>query len=121
MDGSERSVSLVYAPRAGLRASKVTGVALLVQSFRATVEPMLEKNVGMGGKVEFVTVAGHPGYWVSGEPHGFAYATRAGGGFEPQRLADHTLLVEANGLLLRVEGRVGRERAVEIAESALIE
>ena len=38
--------------------------------------------------------------------------------FEPQRLAGPTLLVDrADGTLLRVEGRISRERAVEIAES----
>ena len=38
--------------------------------------------------------------------------------FEDQRLAGNTLLVErADGVLLRIEGDISRERAVEIAES----
>jgi hypothetical protein len=39
--------------------------------------------------------------------------------FEDQRLAGNTLLVErGDGLLLRIEGEIGRERAVRIAASA---
>ena len=38
--------------------------------------------------------------------------------FEDQRLAGNTLLVErADGLLLRIEGRISRDQAVRIAES----
>ena len=38
--------------------------------------------------------------------------------FEDQRLAGNTLLVErADGLLIRVEGDLARDRAVAIAES----
>jgi hypothetical protein len=94
----------------------------VVQTFRATVnQPIMEKMVGAGGTVERLTVAGAPAYWIGGEPHGFQYETPSGGAFVPQRLADHTLLVEAGGRLLRVEGRIARARAVAIAESALVE
>jgi hypothetical protein len=120
--GGQRGVALVYAPRAGLPPSNVTGVALVVQTFRASVDtPILEKMVGAGGRVERLTVAGGPAYWISGEPHGFQYTTPSGGEFVPQRLADHTLLVEYHGLLLRVEGRITRARAVAIARSALVQ
>jgi hypothetical protein len=72
------------------------------------------------GSVEFLMVGSSPAYWISGEPHGFQYTTRDGnGGFVAQRLADHTLLVERDGKLLRIEGPVSRERAIELAASAL--
>jgi hypothetical protein len=120
--GGQRGVALVYAPRAGLPPSKVTGVALVVQTFRASVNtPIMQKMVGAGGTVEHLTVAGAPAYWIGGEPHGFQYDTPSGGAFVPQRLADHTLLVERHGLLLRVEGRITRARAVQLAESALVQ
>jgi hypothetical protein len=120
--GGQRPVSLVYAPRAGLPASKVTGVALLVQTFRARIDRIIfEKMVGGRGTVERLTVAGADAYWISGEPHGFVYTTPTGGQFVPQRLADHTLLVERRGRLLRVEGPISRDRAVAIAESALVQ
>jgi hypothetical protein len=120
--GGQQPVALVYAPRPGLPASKVTGVALLVQTFHAAIDTIIfDKMVGGGGKVERLKVAGAPAYWISGEPHGFMYATPSGGAFVPQRLADHTLLVERGGRLLRVEGPLTRAAAVKIAESALIE
>lgn len=118
--GGERPVALVYAPREGLPASQVTGVALIVQTFTGDMsEPMIEKGLSAGGTVERLTVAGRPAYWVSGEPHGFMYETRGGGDFVPQRLADHTLIVQVEDRLLRVEGPLERSRAVAIAESAL--
>jgi hypothetical protein len=113
--GGQRPVALVYAPRDGLPPSKVTGVALLVQTFRARVDTVILKK--MGGSVEFLTVGGAPAYWLSGEPHGFQIVTPAGGGFFPQRLADHTLLVEKGGRILRVEGPLTHDAAVRIAES----
>jgi len=89
---------------------------VLVQSFRATVEPFIEKTVAMSSQVERVTVDGARGYWITGA-HGFAYRSGAAAGFEEQRLADRTLLVERDGLLIRVEGALAKERAVAIARS----
>ena len=88
-----------------------------MQEFPARVEPFIEKTIGMGARLERLRVGGAPAYWITGA-HGFAYERDGGGGFEEQRLAGNTLLVErADGLLLRVEGRVDRERAVAIASS----
>jgi hypothetical protein len=118
--GGQRPVALVYPAADGLKPSKVTGVALLVQTFRASVDEILLKKMSSSGSVEFLTVGGAPAYWISGEPHGFQYTTRDGSGaFVPQRLADHTLLVERGGKLLRIEGPISRERAIELARSAL--
>jgi hypothetical protein len=117
--GGQRPVALVYPPKEGLRPSKVTGVALLVQTFRAGVDEMILKKMSFMGSVEFLRVTGAPAYWISGEPHGFQYVTRDGNGaFVPQRLADHTLLVERGGKLLRIEGPITRARAIELATSA---
>jgi hypothetical protein len=113
----QRPVALVYAPGPGLPASKVTGVALIVQTFRASLDPILFKK--MATDVQATTVAGAPAYWIGGGAHGFMYSTPEGpGGFVPQRLADHTLLVErADHRLLRVEGPLTLEAAKRIAES----
>jgi hypothetical protein len=65
-------------------------------------------------------VDGDPAFFISGAPHGFAYYNeeRNESNFEEQRLAGNTLLVDrADGILLRIEGEISRERAVEIAES----
>ena len=48
--------------------------------------------------------------------HGFAYEDEGAVDFEDQRIAGNTLLVErADGLLMRVEGDLARDRAVAIA------
>jgi hypothetical protein len=98
-DGS-KVVSLVYEG------------PVLVQVFRARVSPFIQKTVGMGAKLERVP----DGYWITGA-HGFAYESSNGGTFEPQRLADRTLLIERNGDLIRVEGKISKARALEIADS----
>ena len=117
-DGT-RAASLVYTPRAGLPASGTSGVGLLVQTFPAAATPFIEKTISTGGDVERVTVDGARGYWINNS-HGFAYESDKGVGFEQGRLADRTLLVEADGLLLRIEGKLTKERAIEIARSVQV-
>jgi hypothetical protein len=113
-------VDLVYRARPGLPSSSNTGAGLLITEFRAVAEPLIEKSVSLGAKVERLTVGGDPAFFISGAPHGFAYynADTEQSNFEEQRLAGNTLLVDrSDGLLLRIEGDISRERAVEIAES----
>jgi hypothetical protein len=118
--GGQRPLALVYPAENGLKPSKVTGVALLVQTFRARVDEIILKKMSFSGSVEFLTVGGSPAYWISGEPHGFQYTTSDGNAdFVPQRLADHTLLVERGGKLLRIEGPISRDNAIKLAESAI--
>lgn len=113
-------VSLVYGRRAGIPRSPHTGAALLFMQFRASVdEDVIQKAAGGGATVTPVEVDGGSGYFLSGEPHGFAFVSESGEfGFEDQRLAGDTLLLERGRLLLRVEGEVSRAEAVEIARSA---
>jgi len=113
-------VDLVYRARPGLPRASTTGAGLLVTEFRAIAEPVIEKAVGTGAKVERLTVAGDPAFFISGAEHGFAYINTENdqAAFEDQRLAGNTLLVErSDGVLLRIEADISRERAVEIAES----
>ena len=110
-------VDLVYRPRPGLPSSG--GVGLLVTELRAVATPLIEKTLGEATRIERLTVGGDPAFFITGADHGFAYLTPGGEpAFETQRLAGPTLLVErADGVLLRVEGRLTREEAVRIAES----
>jgi hypothetical protein len=89
---------------------------VLVQTFRASVTPFIEKTVSSATDVERLDVDGARAYWITGS-HGFAYTTANNTSFEPQRLADSTLLVERDGVLLRVEGDIPRDRALAIARS----
>jgi hypothetical protein len=113
-------VDLVYRARPGLPSSSNTGAGLLITEFRAIASPVIEKSIGMGTRVERLTIDGDPAFFLSGREHGFAYAVGpANVGFEEQRLAGNTLLVErADGVLLRLEGELDRDEAVRIAESA---
>jgi hypothetical protein len=114
--GDER-VSLVYGERPGFTRAAGTGADLLVQEFRARVEPFIEKTVGEASSLERVTVDGDPAFFITGA-HGFAYEGQDDVRFEEQRLAGNTLLVErADGLLIRIEGDIARNRAVAIARS----
>ncbi|HEY7076999.1 MAG TPA: hypothetical protein VH418_16595 [Solirubrobacteraceae bacterium] len=115
--GTGPRVSLVYAPQAGIPRSRISGVGLLVTAFRGDPFPVIQKTI-IGAHAERLTIAGSPAIWLP-RAHGFAYATPGGVGFEPQRLADRTLLVERGGVLLRIEGRITRARAVAIARDAL--
>ncbi|HEY6888724.1 MAG TPA: hypothetical protein VI300_13120, partial [Solirubrobacter sp.] len=85
---------------------------LLVQVFRARATPFIEKTIGGGAHVQRVP----NGYWITGA-HGFAYQSAKGFGYEQQRLADRTLLIERDGLLIRVEGDTTKARALAIADS----
>jgi hypothetical protein len=111
------NVSLVYGDRPGYARADTTGAALLVQEFRARVTPFIMKSVGEGARLERLRVDGAPAYFITGS-HGFAYQQGASTDFEQQRLAGNTLLVErADGMLIRVEGDISRDRAVAVAQS----
>jgi hypothetical protein len=117
LDGGR--VDFIYRPRPGLPRASATGAGLLVTQLRATITPVIEKTLGSATKFERLRVGGDPAYFISGVDHGFAYEPSGGSmGFEQQRLAGPTLLVErSDGVLLRIEGRIGRDQAVRIAES----
>jgi len=110
-------VSLVYGERSGYARSTTTGAAVLVQELRARVEPFIEKTLGPATQLERLRVDGDPAFFITGA-HGFAFEDEGGVRFEEQRLAGNTLLVErADGLLIRVEGDLERDKAVAIADS----
>jgi hypothetical protein len=100
-------------------ASLLYGRTVLVQTFRARATPFIQKTVGSAKAVEPLKIDGGRAYWIRGA-HGFAYTIGANdAGYEQQRIAGNTLLVEKDGLLLRIEGALGRARAVAIARDAL--
>jgi len=111
-------VSFVYRPQPGLTRSPQTGTGLLVSEWRATVTPVVEKAAG-AAKLERFEIDGDHAFFISGKPHGVAWTDDNGDvSYENQRLAGNTLLVErGDGLLLRVEGDIGRADAVRIARS----
>ena len=106
-----RAVTLVYGDVAEPR--------LVLTQFRARLDDeFVQKVAGPGTRAERLTVAGGRAIWLSGEPHGFAFAL-PGGRFatEDFYLARNTLLWESGDLTLRIEGDLTREQALTIAES----
>ena len=91
----------------------------LFTQFRATVKEVIFKKVAVGTSIEPVRVEGGQGYFLSGEPHDFAYYDRAGN-FRQElvRLAGTTLLWERGALTLRLEAEVSKADALKIARSA---
>jgi hypothetical protein len=67
--------------------------------------------------VEFVNVNGGQGYWISGEPHTFAYLSTRVTIPERARLAGNVLLWEVGGVTYRIEGPRTLEEAMRVARS----
>jgi len=63
-------IALVYRARPGLPAAPHTSVGALLTEARGTV---FAKFFDPATRVEYVTVDGQPGYWLTGRPHLFAY------------------------------------------------
>jgi hypothetical protein len=112
-------VTLVYKSRPGLKSSGQTGVAVLITEANGAVDAQFfGKMLGDGTTLEEVTVNGHRGYWISGQPHIFFFID-AGGQFrmETMRLATNTLIIDDNGTVIRIEGDLTKAQALEIAAS----
>ncbi|HEV2218416.1 MAG TPA: hypothetical protein VGV88_12690 [Candidatus Dormibacteraeota bacterium] len=110
-------VSLVYATSPGIPVSTETGVALLVTEARGSVnEQFFQKTLNDATTIEPVTVNGHQGWWISGQPHNFVFIDAAGNPrFETLRLATNTLVIDDGGTIVRIEGHMTRAQALQIA------
>ncbi|HEX9097568.1 MAG TPA: hypothetical protein VF990_15865 [Candidatus Dormibacteraeota bacterium] len=112
-------VTLVYKLRPGLKTSGQTGVAVLVTEASGSVDTQIfSKMLGTDTTLEEVTVNGHNGYWIAGQPHIFVFID-ANGQFrsETMRLATNTLLIDDNGTVVRIEGDLTKAQALEMASS----
>jgi hypothetical protein len=112
-------VSLIYEPREGLPLTRETGVGLLVTEFRGDLAPeLVGKLVDQATRVERLTVDGFPAVWLEGGPHEVLFRGPDGEILaDTVRLAGNTLLVQRGRLLVRLEGTLSRDRAVDLAES----
>lgn len=112
-------VTLVYAQRPDIRVSGLTGVSVLVTEARGkTNEIYFQKMLGPDATVEQVTVNGHPGYWIEGRPHDFAFTDADGNVYtDTFRLATNTLIFDDNGTIVRIEGDMSKAQALQIGAS----
>jgi hypothetical protein len=117
---NEGIVSLVYRARPGYPPATETGVGVLVTEFRAEVdEEFIEKKlIGTATSIESVEVHGTRGFWLEGRPHVLYFLDPDGIPLrETVRLAGNVLIWERGDLTLRIEGDIGKEEAIRIAES----
>ena len=86
---------------------------VLLSELRSQDLPLLVKKLASGStSVEFVTVAGDTGAWITGGPHVVIFPAA------PPRLAGNTLLWVDAGVTYRLEGaRLDRQEALTLARS----
>jgi hypothetical protein len=94
-------------------------VALLVsQAPGRSVSPTYGKELGPDTHLRQVQVGDRRGFWLDGAPHRFQYLGPDGQERVGQaRLADHVLLWELDGCVLRLESGLTLEQALPIAVS----
>jgi hypothetical protein len=101
-------------------ADSLEGAGLLITQARGhSDEGLARKLVDTDlATIDAITVDGAPGYWITGDPHVFWYLAPDGSAIqESRRLVGDTLVWERDGILYRIEGAVGLDRALEIAAS----
>lgn len=109
-------VAMVWGASATLPETQAPGVGLIVMSFDGTVEPVFfQKALGAGSTVEPVDVDGHRGFWISGDPHIFFYATADGTIVDERRWVGDALVWSDGTTTWRIETAQGREAALDLA------
>ncbi len=105
--------SLVYRARPGLPAAKHTaGIGLLIQEFTGDGSGFLHKYL------QRVAVGPHDGVFITGGSHFLAYDTANGEGETADgRLVGNALVFQREGLTIRIEGNLPRDRMVAIGAS----
>ncbi len=108
----------------GIRVSYVwregERVRLLLTQFPGSVDDpaLLKKLVGSSTSVEELTVDGDRGIWLEGGPHVVYFVAPDGDvRYDQGWLAGNTLLVDRDGVTLRIEGGLDRDEAVELASA----
>lgn len=113
----------VALPPTGPSGGEVTlyykhGPVLVTEARGSVNEQFFLKTVGPGTTIEPADVNGHPGWWISGEPHTFVFTDANGNPyFDTLRLATNTLTFDDNGIVVRIEANISKQEALRIASS----
>ena len=112
-------VTLIYGPGTGLPIAGQTGASVLITEAQGRVDKeFFGKIIANGTTVNPVTVAGHQGWWISGEPHEFFLVDSNGEvRVETLRLATNTLVLDVGGTIVRIEGNLTEQEAEQIGSS----
>ena len=114
-----RQVAAVWADSDALPETREPGIGLILMRFDGTVdEGFRQKIIGNGVTIETVSVGGARGFWISGQAHFFFY--RDGNGNivdDGRRWVDDALVWSDGGTTYRIEGGLGRDATIALAES----
>ncbi len=104
-----RSVTLLYGTPTSVRA-------LVTESRGSVFQKFFTKSVTPGTKLEYLSVNGDPGGFISGHPHQVMQIRPDGVVFaETLRLARNVLIWSHGGIAYRIEGGFAKEQALELA------
>lgn len=108
----------------GIRVSYVwrdgDRVRFLITQFPGSVDDrgLLKKLVGTSTRMEQLEVDGHPAVWLEGGPHVVYFVAPDGSVRDDQGwLAGNTLLVDRDGVTVRVEGALERDDAIDVVQA----
>jgi hypothetical protein len=107
---------VTYVWEAGDRAR-----LLLTQFPGDATEPgLVKKLVSSATQIDMLDIDGHRALWLEGGPHAVLFLTPDGNvGEDLGWLAGNTLLVENDGVTVRIEAQIDRDEAIELARSLL--
>jgi len=112
-------VAYVWKSSGELPQTLEPGVGLVLMRFDGrNDDEFYDKAIHSGTTLERVKVAGHAGYWISGDPHFFFY-TAADGRFveDSRRWVGDALIWNDGTATYRIESGLGRDATIAIAES----
>ena len=110
------AVTLLWAPAPGLPATESGVGALLTAVPGSTDRALVEKQLGPESALRVISVGDSPAFWIAGGQHELRYLDPEGRTRrDTTRLAANTLLWERDGVTFRLESRLDREAAVELA------
>ncbi|HET8786624.1 MAG TPA: hypothetical protein VFM38_13380 [Candidatus Limnocylindrales bacterium] len=112
-------LAYVWASSGELPDTLEPGVGLVLMRFDGRDErDFYDKAIHSGTTLERVKVAGHDGYWISGDPHFFFYTTADGRFVEDsRRWVGDALIWNDGSATYRIESALGRDATIAIAES----
>ena len=91
---------------------------MLVQEFTGDGSGFLHKYLTNGSRAEQVAVGRYDGVFITGGSHFLAYDAENGEGVTADgRLAGNALVFQREGLTIRIEGDLPRDRMVAIGAS----
>lgn len=91
---------------------------LVLTEFRGDVTPLVQKLVPQSASVDRVEIEGRRGLWIEGGPHVVFFRARDGSFRSyPVKVEGNVLLWVDGDVTLRLEGRISRSDAIELAAS----